>query len=939
MSEKKDDMYDEFGNYLGPLSESEEEESFEIQHDSDVEPEVDNNYNVDKNIEQEKVELHEEKNYYPSYNEVYPQADTLIQEEDIQDLNEPIIKPPIKQNIVIEHKFDDCNYSYKFLTDVKKNSLNNRSLAIVGGFHSGKTKFCDILINSEENFNITNKKKKYTDYFVIEQKRKLTHIMKNFNVLLEDKKGKSYGLNILDTPGHPDFFDEVKTAISMVDGVVIIIDVIEGITEHLKEIIKEIKFYEPDVMIVFNKIDRFIVELKIPPEDAYLKLNLLVQELQPYFRFKPMDARFFFASTRYNILYHLNDFSHVYSKTLGINDISVLTNVLWGDIYYDLEGNTFVKQNKSNKLKRTFIEFILIPIYKIFSHVLAQEKDELKQFLQNFNLDISNKLVVELEHKKLLQLVFSNVMMNTRTFVSHVFEAVRPPLYHDLRIMSKLQINKELEEDELLVIIPKQIPKIPELDDVPSESYYFGRVLNGSLRKGDTLFMNSDTNESQKFEVSIDNLYIAKLGKNMVETETATRGSLVCIENYSEQSPFGRGWLSYKDDIKIKYRSIAIGANVKLGIEPVLPSDLEQLHRGVSLLQNVFSGLRFRIEETGENIIIGRGELFLDTILLMLRNYFAKIEIRVAEPTCLVTETCMMTSHMFSTVFTTNKANSMSFLCEPMESEFISNFAYIKHSDSQTKKLFFKDTLEWDAMEVSSLWAFSPFDGHPSYLQDYTIPSEVRKDILEEVKPALINGYEWAVKQGPLCEEPIMNCGIKLSKASFHEDQIHRSVGQISPAVRRGIHSSLLLATPKLMEPYYSVDITCSQEALSTIYTLLAKRRGQLISETPNPGTPLYKIVAKLPVLDSFGFETDIRVQTLGQANVLLGFSSWELMPGDPLDKNIKIQTLEPAEPLSLARDVFIKTRRRKGLGEDISILKYFDDENLLENIKNSFYV
>lgn len=48
---------------------------------------------------------------------------------------------------------------------------------------------------------------------------------------------------------------------------------------------------------------------------------------------------------------------------------------------------------------------------------------------------------------------------------------------------------------------------------------------------------------------------------------------------------------------------------------------------------------------------------------------------------------------------------------------------------------------------------------------------------------------------------------------------------------------------------------------------------------------------------------------------------------GDPTDTNIKLRPLEPASGQALARDLVLKTRRRKGLGDQISVSKYLDDE------------
>ena len=89
-----------------------------------------------------------------------------------------------------------------------------------------------------------------------------------------------------------------------------------------------------------------------------------------------------------------------------------------------------------------------------------------------------------------------------------------------------------------------------------------------------------------------------------------------------------------------------------------------------------------------------------------------------------------------------------------------------------------------------------------------------------------------------------------------------------------------------------------------------------------------------LPIIDSFGFETDLRTHTQGQAFCLSVFDHWQIISGDPLDKSIVIRPLEPQPAPHLAREFMIKTRRRKGLSEDVSINKFFDDPMLLELAK-----
>ena len=74
-----------------------------------------------------------------------------------------------------------------------------------------------------------------------------------------------------------------------------------------------------------------------------------------------------------------------------------------------------------------------------------------------------------------------------------------------------------------------------------------------------------------------------------------------------------------------------------------------------------------------------------------------------------------------------------------------------------------------------------------------------------------------------------------------------------------------------------------------------------------------------------------MRSFTQGQAFCQQVFDHWAIVPGHPLDRNVVLHPLEPSPPPALARDFMVKTRRRKGLSEDVSISKYFDDPMLLE--------
>ena len=131
---------------------------------------------------------------------------------------------------------------------------------------------------------------------------------------------------------------------------------------------------------------------------------------------------------------------------------------------------------------------------------------------------------------------------------------------------------------------------------------------------------------------------------------------------------------------------------------------------------------------------------------------------------------------------------------------------------------------------------------------------------------------------------------------------------------RRVAYSAFLMATPRLMEPYMFVEVQAPADCVSSVYTVLARRRGHVSQDAPVPGSPLYIIKAFIPAIDSFGFETDLRTHTQGQSFCLSVFHHWQIVPGDPLDKSITIRPLEAQPATALAREFMIKTRRRKGM-------------------------
>ena len=106
-----------------------------------------------------------------------------------------------------------------------------------------------------------------------------------------------------------------------------------------------------------------------------------------------------------------------------------------------------------------------------------------------------------------------------------------------------------------------------------------------------------------------------------------------------------------------------------------------------------------------------------------------------------------------------------------------------------------------------------------------SLPLKVDKGLLGSVKDSIVQGFQWGTREGPLCDEAIRNVEFKILDAVIANEPIHRGGGQIIPTARCVAYSAFLMATLRLMEPYYYVEVQAPADCVSAVYTVLARRR------------------------------------------------------------------------------------------------------------------
>ena len=466
-----------------------------------------------------------------------------------------------------------------------------------------------------------------------------------------------------------------------------------------------------------------------------------------------------------------------------------------------------------------------------------------------------------------------------------------------------------------------------------------GRVLSGTVHTGDDVKVLGE-GYSAEDEEDMAHQKVAKLGllqggRYSLEVAAVPAGSWVLLEGVDD-SILKTATITSPDNQAAIFRPIMFDqiATIKVSVEPINPSELPKMLASLRKINKAYPLALTKVEESGEHVLIGTGEVAMDCMLCDLRKMYADIEVKVADPVVTFTETVIESSSLKCFAESPNKRNKLTMIAEPLEQGLAADIEAGEVSIGWARRKMGKwlhSKYDWDLLAARSVWAFGPNTSGPNILLDDTLPGDVDKSLLTQVQNFVVQGFQWGAREGPLCDEPIRNVKFKLIDCCIAAEPINRGGGQIIPTARRVAYSAFLMATPRLMEPILHCEITSPADCVAAIYTVLARRRGHVTYDVAVQGSPLYKVKCFLPAIESFGFETDIRVYTQGQAFGLSVFDHWEVVPGDPLEKSVVLRPLEPAPAHALAREFMVKTRRRKGMSEDVSINKFFDDPMLLE--------
>ncbi len=358
------------------------------------------------------------------------------------------------------------------------------------------------------------------------------------------------------------------------------------------------------------------------------------------------------------------------------------------------------------------------------------------------------------------------------------------------------------------------------------------RIYSGSLKPGDSVY-NSRTLEIEKvarlFRMHAhkrERINLAIAGD--IVTATGLKNVLTGDTISNPKLPLQLAGLEYPEPV------------VSLAVEPKTVDDRDKLPLALEKLQ--WEDPTFLVKEdpeTGQTLLTGMGELHLEVVVQRLKTDFG-VETQTGRPQVVYRETihCATEQH------------------EIFEREIDGK---IHHGEVKIR--------------------INPTDRKSGITID--IPEQLLIDWPPELAALIKEKLILACQSGQIAGYPLTDLQLSLVEAPYNSNNT-TDLG-ITAAINKAITQALRKGQPTLLEPVMLLELVSPSDYTGRVMSSLNQKRGQVGGMTSRPGQDLIR--ATVPLLEMFGYMTELRSATKGQGSFTMEFSHFDQAPPETLKK------------------------------------------------------
>jgi len=733
------------------------------------------------------------------------------------------------------------NFTVDQIRGIMDKKHNIRNMSVIAHVDHGKSTLTDSLLSKAGIIAAAKAgEMRATDTRKDEQERcitiKSTAISMYFEMTDEDikfvkqekeKDTNGFLVNLIDSPGHVDFSSEVTAALRVTDGALVVVDCVSGVCVQTETVLRQAIAERIRPILFMNKMDRALLELQLDQEDLYQTFQRVVENVNVIIatyadddgpmgvvRVDPTNGSVGFGSGLHGWAFTLKQFSEMYASKFKV-DVDKLMKKLWGENFFNAKTKKWQK-TKQDDNTRSFNMYILDPIYKVFDAIMNFKKDVTDKLLDK--LEIKDKMKhedLQMEGKPLMKVVMRTWLPAGESLFLMICIHLPSPvtaqkyrtdmLYEGPQDDAAAIAMKNCDPNgPLMMYISKMVPTSDK-----GRFYAFGRVFSGKIATGlKCRIMGPNYLPGKKDDLNEKAIQrtILMMGRYIEAIEDVPCGNICGLVGVDQFLVKTGTITTFKEAHNLKVMKFSVSPVVRVAVEPKNPQDLPKLVEGLKRLAKSDPMVQCMIEESGEHIIAGAGELHLEICLKDLEEDHAQIPLKKSDPVVSYRETVTEESSIMCLSKSPNKHNRLFMKAVPMPDGLAEDIDEGEVSNKQDFKIrgrYLADKYEYDITEARKIWCFGPDTTGPNLMVDCTKGVQY----LNEIKDSVVAGFQWATKEGVLCDENMRAVRFNIYDVTLHTDAIHRGGGQIIPTARRVLYASALTAEPGLMEPVYLVEI------------------------------------------------------------------------------------------------------------------------------------
>ncbi len=706
-----------------------------------------------------------------------------------------------------------------------ENSKHIKNVGIIAHIDHGKTTLSDILLSKS---GIISKSiagdARVLDFLDEEQKRGITIKAANISLLADN-----YIINLVDTPGHVDFSGKVTRALRVIDGVIVVVDAVEGCMVQTEILTRQAMQELIRPVLFINKIDRLIKELKLNESKIQKRLDLIIQIFNKILKNNLPDYYY----EKWKIVPHKN-------------------NVVFGSALHHW-GFTFRQMIQTGKKFNSIME-----IYEKYDDIFNYRKFG----YDLFPLDAA-----------IIDAIITNIPSPNSA------QSYRIPRIWKGDINSKL--GKNLVECDSSGITLIEINKI--INDIHSGRIAVGRIFSGTIKIGDKLFL---LNKQDEFRVL--NLYIY-MGANKNSVKEIKAGNIIGLSG-NKDLLIGETLIDWKyKNLGFPFEQIHYNQDpvMTISIEPYHPRELKKM---VEILQKISiedPNLEIIINnDTGEYLISGMGELHLEIIKKEIEDL--GIKIITSKPLVIYTESIYKESNILN--FKSNDDMfSIEYQIRPLDQKILDLFQkgtiYHDLPPDELKSILINFLDESENVNKDKL-NFSIIGKNNILITYLDTHQKVINKKRDEYNQFLINLFKLLLQKGPLIREKIFGLKIMVNNSIIDESLLNLGPIMIVKEFQSSFLMELNKLNPIILEPIYKIQIITPSNYIGKCTSIIESRRGKI--DKIEPEGSYSKVTGYIPVSETFNLSNEIRSKTSGWAFWQTVFSHWQKIPDNKLEELIK---------------------------------------------------